>query len=74
MRGIVVPDVIEMGEFGADAAEIVPDAGQNGLDLLGRFFRERGGQIGAADPLLAQLRPMRRAMRPNRFAVLIGSK
>ena len=36
--GIVVPDVIEMGEFGADAAEIVPDAGQNGLDLLAAIF------------------------------------
>ena len=54
MGGIVLPDVIEMGELGADAAEIVPDAGENGLDLLGRFFREGGGEIGAADPLLAQ--------------------
>ena len=32
---IVLPDMIEMGEFGAKAAEIVPDAGENGLDLLG---------------------------------------
>ena len=54
MGGIVLPDVIEMGEFGADAAEIVPDAGEDGLDLLGRFFRKRGGEIGAADPVLAQ--------------------
>ena len=56
MRGIVLPDVIEMGELGADAAEIVPDAGEDGLDLLRRFFREGGGQIGAADPVLAQHR------------------
>src|SRR5438270_7223796 len=49
MRRIVLPDVIEMGEFGADAAEIVPDAGEDGLDLLGRFFRERRGQVGAAN-------------------------
>ena len=74
MRRIVVPDVIEMGELGADAAEIVPDAGQDGLDLLGRFFREGGRQIGAADPVLAQQRPIRRVTRPNRLAVLIGSK
>ena len=32
--GIVLPDVIEMGEFGAKAAEIVPYAGENGLNLL----------------------------------------
>ncbi len=51
---IVLPDMVEMREFGADAAEIVPDACQNGLDLLGRFFRKGGGQIGAADPLFAQ--------------------
>ena len=54
MGGIVVPDVIEMGEFGADAAEIVPDAGQNCLDLFGGLFRERRRQIRAADPVLAQ--------------------
>src|SRR3981189_2338350 len=45
--------MIEMSEFGADATEVVPDASENGVDLLGRFFRERGGQIGATDPLLA---------------------
>ena len=46
-----------MSEFGADPAEIVPDAGEDGLDLLGRLFREGGGQVGAADPLLAQFWP-----------------
>src|SRR5207245_5031 len=51
--GIVLPDVIEMREFSADPTEIVPDAGEDGLDLLRRFFRKRGGQIGATDPLLA---------------------
>jgi hypothetical protein len=48
--------MIEMGEFGADAAEIVPDARQDRLDFLGRFFREGGDQVGAADFLLAQHR------------------
>ena len=56
---IVLPDMIEMGKFGADATEIVPDAGENGLDLRRRFFRERGGQIGAADLLLAHHRSNR---------------
>jgi len=51
---VVVPDVVEMGELGADAAEIVPDAGEDGFDLLGRFFREGGLEILAADPVLAQ--------------------
>ena len=51
------PDMIEMGEFGADPAEIVPDAGENGLDFIRRLLREGGGQVGAADPLFAQLNP-----------------
>ena len=34
MCTIMLPDMIEMGEFGAIAAEIVPDAGKNGLDLF----------------------------------------
>ena len=55
-RRIVLPDVIEMGELGADAAEIVPDAGENGRRSPRRFLRKGGGQIGAADPLLAQHR------------------
>ncbi len=54
MLDVVVPDVIEMGEFGADAAEIVPDAGQNGLDLLGRFFGKGRREILAPDAVLAQ--------------------
>src|ERR1700753_975358 len=55
-RRIVFPNMVEMGEFGADPAEIVPDPGQNRLDLFGRFFRKCGGQIGTGDPLLAQQR------------------
>ena len=35
MRRVMFPDVIEMGEFGTEAAEIVPDAGENTLDLFG---------------------------------------
>ena len=54
---VVVPDVIEMGELGADAAEIVPDAGQNGFDLLRRFLGEGGGEVFAADTVLAQPSP-----------------
>ena len=54
MIDVVVPDVIEMGELGADAAEIVPDAGQNRFDLFRRFLREGGLEIFAADPVLAQ--------------------
>ena len=54
MIQVVVPDVIEVGELGADAAEIVPDAGQNGFDLFRRFFREGGLEILAADPVLTQ--------------------
>ena len=56
MIDVIVPDVVEMGELGADAAEIVPDAGQDFLDFLGRFFREGGCQIFAADPVFAQPR------------------
>src|ERR1700730_15805653 len=41
--GIVLPDVIKMREFGADATEIVPDACENGLDLCRRFLRKCGG-------------------------------
>ena len=41
MIDVVVPDVIEMGELGADAAEIVPDAGQNGFDLFAAISRGR---------------------------------
>src|SRR5439155_21295911 len=54
MIDVVVPDVIEMSELGADPAEIVPDAGQNGFDLFGRFLGERGVQILAPDAVLAQ--------------------
>ena len=34
VRGIVLPDMVEMGEFCADATEIVPDTCENGLDLF----------------------------------------
>ena len=34
MCGIMLPYVIEMSEFGADTAEIVPDAGENGFNFL----------------------------------------
>ena len=57
MRGVVLPDVVEMGELGAESAVIVPDAGQDGLNLLGRFLREGGGEIGATDAVFARQRP-----------------
>ena len=44
-RPLDVEDVqaVDMREFGGDAAEIVPDACEDGIDLGRRFFRERGG-------------------------------
>ena len=54
---IVIPDAVEMGEFDADAAEIVPDAAENGLDLCVGFFRKGHAQIFLPDPVLAQFRP-----------------
>src|ERR1700735_1593289 len=48
---IVLPDVIEMGEFGAQTPEIVPDTLQDRLDLVRRFFGESCHQIGATDPM-----------------------
>ena len=57
MIEVVIPDVVEMGELGADAAEIVPDAGQNGFDLFRRFFGEGGLEIFAADAVLTQPAP-----------------
>src|SRR5258708_32275397 len=56
-RGIVLPDMIEVREFGADATEIVPDACENGLDLGRRFLRKCGGQIGATELFLPQPGP-----------------
>src|SRR5580704_17638730 len=58
-RGIVLPDMIEVREFGANATEIVPDACENGLDLCWRFLRKCGGQIGATDLLLPHQGPDR---------------
>ena len=45
---IVLPQPIEMREFRGDAPKIVPDAGQDGLDLGGGFLREGGAQILAS--------------------------
>ena len=53
----VVPDVVDMRELGRAAAEILPDAVQDRLDLLGRFLGECGHEIGAADLVFAQARP-----------------
>ena len=53
-----------MGEFGADAAEIVPHAAQDFLDLGRRFFRERRREIVASDAMLAAARDRSRRMTP----------
>ncbi len=45
-----------MGELRRDAAEIVPDAAQDGFDLGRGFLRKGGGEIGAADPVLLEPR------------------
>jgi hypothetical protein len=49
--------MIEMGELGADAAEIVPHAGKDGLDLFRRFLGEGGREVFAPDAVLAQPPP-----------------
>jgi hypothetical protein len=54
MIDVVIPDVVEMGKLSADAAEIVPDAGENLLDLFGRFLGEGLGEIFTPDAILAQ--------------------
>ncbi|MGY4455106.1 hypothetical protein ACVWZR_009766 [Bradyrhizobium sp. i1.3.1] len=45
-----------MGEFGTDAAEIVPHAHQDGFDFFRRLLRKCHGEVGAADAVLAQAR------------------
>src|SRR3569623_72243 len=54
---IVVPDMIEMGELGADAAEIIPHTGENFIDLRRRLFREGGDEIGMRDAMFGPPRP-----------------
>src|SRR5258708_8050963 len=49
--GIVLPDMIEMGEFGSRAPKVVPNARQNILDLRRRFFRGLGGTVWATHPV-----------------------
>ena len=56
MLAVVVPQPVDMGELGADAAEVVPDAAQDRLDLGGRLLRKCRGEIGAADAMLRQPR------------------
>ncbi len=52
--GIMIPDAVDMREFGPDASEVVPDAGQDLLDLLRRLFGEGGREVLATDAILAQ--------------------
>ena len=48
-RPVRIDDVqpVEMREFGGDAAEIVPDAGEDRLDLVRRFLREGRDELFA---------------------------
>src|ERR1043166_7894424 len=50
--GIAKREAVEVREFGGHAAEVLPDAVKNEFDLSRRFFRECGGEIGAADAVL----------------------
>ncbi len=45
-------ETVEMRELGRHASEVVPHAGEDLLDLVGRFVRERGRQVGPADAVL----------------------
>ena len=47
---------VEMRELGGDAAEIVPDAGEDLFDLGVGFFRECGAQIFAAEAMFLEQR------------------
>jgi hypothetical protein len=61
---------IDMGEFGRDASEIVPDAVEDRLDLGRRFLRKGGGGLSrpircslSRGPSLRMMPPARSAMR-----------
>src|ERR1700694_5152798 len=54
MIGVVVPDMVEMSKFGADATKIVPDTRQNGLDLFRRLFRKGGLEIGTTNSIFTE--------------------
>jgi hypothetical protein len=51
---IVVAQPLDLRELDRIAAEIVPHAAENLLDLGRRLVREGGHQIGAADAMLRQ--------------------
>ena len=57
LTNIVTVQPVDVREFGGDAAEIVPHAAQDRLDLGVGFFGERGLEVIAADAVLAQERP-----------------
>jgi len=54
---IVVPQSVDMGELGADAAEVLPDAAQNALDLVRRLLRKGRNEVGASQAMLRQPGP-----------------
>ena len=65
---VVVPQPVDMGEFGADAAEVVPDAAEDRVDLGGGFFRKRRNEIGAAERCSAAMADLAH-QPPAKFAI-----
>jgi len=55
--------MIEMREFGADATEIIPDARENGLDFLRRFFRNAAVRLARPIRCSRIMGPIARAIR-----------
>ena len=75
-RPLDVEDVqaVDMREFGGHAAEIVPDAGEDGIDLGRRLFRKRGVR-DSPRPMRCSLShgPAVRVMRAEKFAIALRS-
>jgi hypothetical protein len=73
-RGIVLADMVEMDEFRAQTAEIIPDAGKDCRDFFSDFSGKAAVRLARAIRCSRVNGPIRHVIRPNRFAVLIGSK
>src|SRR5262249_40209582 len=56
LPALVVPQLIETGELARDAAQVVPHANENVLDVGGGFVRKGGGELRAAEAMLRQPR------------------
>lgn len=64
--GIEIPEVVDMRELRANAAQIFPHTHQDRIDFGGRFFREGRGQIGSANLVFGQPRADGRALPMRR--------